>query len=289
MSHNREVDMDVIEKIKKGKLKGYLTVNKRIIFEEAIYHITQRAPGREILFINDADNLYFLKLLKETVKKFNLELFCFALLPNHVHFLLQIHEENLSQAMKNLFERYAWYFNLKYKRKGHVFCGRYRASLCCDENYFLAVSVYIHLNPCKARLCQDIKDYRWSSVNLYLKKDRMSFVNYQYLLFILDKDSKKAKQQYFILLQDSMNIKGESWSDISTIKKIVRGVSCVVRKIISTSKLDSMISDLRLKVRLENADERKKRKYIIQQLLADGFSPEQVMKELGISKATFYR
>ena len=57
-------------------------MRERIIYEGGVYHITQRAPGREVIFVEDSDYLYFLKLLKETNKKFNLTIFCFALLPN---------------------------------------------------------------------------------------------------------------------------------------------------------------------------------------------------------------
>ena len=127
------VAMDVAEKIQEGQLTGYLTVRHRLVFPGGTYHITQRAPGRELLFLEDGDRLYFLKLLKEASKKFCLAIYCFALMPNHVHLLLRIEDANLSSAMKNLFERYADYFNRKYERKGHVFCGRFRASVCSDD------------------------------------------------------------------------------------------------------------------------------------------------------------
>jgi len=71
-----------------------------------------------LLFIEEGDYLRFLYLLKNASQKFSLDIFCFALLSNHLHILLRINQENLSEAMKNVFERYADYFNVKYKRKG---------------------------------------------------------------------------------------------------------------------------------------------------------------------------
>ena len=142
----------------------------KIIVEDGIYHVTQRAPGNELIFIEDNDYLRFVSLLKETVQKFQLELFCFALLPNHLHLLLKIKEKNLSEAMRYLFKRYAQWFNVKYERKGHVFCGAYRAALCCDDGHLLAASVYIHLNPLKARLTKDIFKYKWTSLNCYIQR-----------------------------------------------------------------------------------------------------------------------
>ncbi|MBN3040331.1 MAG: transposase, partial [Candidatus Omnitrophica bacterium] len=188
--------MDILERISKNKIKGYLTINERVIFEGASYHITQRAPGRELLFLEDGDYLRFLKILKETVEKFEIDLFCFSLLPNHLHLFAKINKKNLSEFTKNLFERYAKYFNLKYQRKGHVFCGRYRASFCNDEKYFLAISLYIHLNPFKAGLCKNLKDYRWSSFNLYAYESKNTFVNFEEVLCLLDPHINKARGEY---------------------------------------------------------------------------------------------
>ena len=136
---------------------------RKIIVEEGVYHITQRAPGKELLFLEESDNLRFLKLLKEISIKFSLDIFCFALLSNHLHILLRIENKNLDKAMKKLFQSYAQYFNAKYYRKGHVFCGVYRASLCDNDSYLLTASLYIHLNPYKAGLTKDIFKYVFDS------------------------------------------------------------------------------------------------------------------------------
>ena len=123
--------------------------SRKIIEAGGVYHLTQRAPGRELLFIEEADYMRFLKLLKEASQKFELDIFSFALLPNHLHILLKIKGRNLAEAMKYLFQSYAQGFNKKYKRKGHVFCGVYRAVLCKTDAQLLVTSLYIHLNPFK--------------------------------------------------------------------------------------------------------------------------------------------
>lgn len=288
--------MDIIDKIHTGKIKGYLTVNTRIIFEGGIYHITQRAPGRELLFLEEGDNLYFLKILKDTAKKFNLELFCFSLLPNHVHLLLKINHKNLSSAMKNLFERYADYFNKKYKRKGHVFCGRYRASLCNDEKYLLAASLYIHLNPYKAGLCKDVKLYRWSSIALYANENKKSFINNTYILNLLDAELREAQKKYMAILEDGKNVKEERITlGAKAIKVFLHAIIKVIKKnngadnSVETVELDKMIENFRSKKRIIAAEDGQARRYLVQQLLANGFSHQDVMRELSIGRATFYR
>jgi putative transposase len=278
--------MDILEKINSGKIKGYLTINERIIFEGAIYHITQRAPGREILFVEDKDYLQFLKLLKETAKKFKLDLFCFSLLPNHLHLLLKINEENLSKAMKNLFERYADYFNKKYERKGHVFCGRYRASLCNDENYLIAASVYIHLNPYHAKLCEAFSDWRWSSIDLYIKPIKESFVNFKEILSLLGSSLEKARERYMELLKESVKIEGSAVLEGSYIKKLVRRFVRIVKG--KKEGLEEVVKKFR-KRRVVKEEDKNARKYLIEQLLANGYSLEEIGKALSISRATLYR
>ena len=55
--------MGILEKIRTQQISGYLTIKKRIIYPGAVYHITQRAPGREIIFVEKGDYLKFLSEL----------------------------------------------------------------------------------------------------------------------------------------------------------------------------------------------------------------------------------
>lgn len=285
--------MDMGEKIEGKKVKRYLTINKRIIFEGGIYHITQRAPGKELLFLEEADYLHFLGTLKEKVKKFNLDLFCFSLLPNHLHLLLRIKEKNLSQAMKNLFEKYADYFNKKYQRKGHVFCGRYRASLCNDESYFLAASIYIHLNPYKAGLCRDFKSYRWDSLGLYIGISKNTFINFGEILFLLSSQIDKARKEYLRILEESAGIKGGTLLDSSSVKMFIKEAVRTVKRFVDKNKkwedLNKSIEDFKLRKKTIGIKDKNTRKYLIEQLLANGYSIREITQTLFISRSSFYR
>jgi len=178
---------------------------RKIIAEEAVYHITQRAPGRELVFVEDNDYRSFLYSLEKTSRKYSLDILCFALLPNHLHLLIKINDENLNKAMKYLFQSYAQRFNKKYKRKGHVFCGVYRASLCCDDAYLIAASLYIHLNAYKANLVKDPFGYKWSSLPFYTNDTNSSFVNTDYVLGVINEGNKlKAMRAYKEMIEGGM-------------------------------------------------------------------------------------
>ena len=46
---------------------------------------------------------------------------------------------------------YTTYLNIKRKRAGHLFQGRYKAILVDRDNYLLELSRYLHLNPVRQR------------------------------------------------------------------------------------------------------------------------------------------
>ncbi len=60
---------------------------------------------------------------------------------------------------------YAVTFNLRHRRAGHLFQNRYKSVVCEEETYLLELTRYIHLNPLRARLVEDLKSldkYPWT-------------------------------------------------------------------------------------------------------------------------------
>ncbi len=122
--------MDPLDLIRDGKIKRYFRATRKLNAPNMVSHITQRAAGKEPLFLEDGDYLTMLGLLKEIANKCILRIYAFCLMPNHIHLLLSPEEKNLYDAMRDLFSRYAMKFNRKYERKGHLFAGPYRQAVC---------------------------------------------------------------------------------------------------------------------------------------------------------------
>jgi putative transposase len=282
--------MGLLEKIRNQEISGYLTTKKRIVYPRAVYHITQRAPGREIIFAEDEDYLKFLSELKKTVKRFSLNLFCFSLLENHLHLLLQIKDKNLSEAMQILFGKYAAYYNYKYIRKGHVFCGRFRSSLVNHDNYLLAASIYIHLNPYNAGSTEYFDKYRWSSLSLYTKNPKRTFVNYEKILKMIDDNLYNARKKYLGLLKQSTEIKGGKFIDAKKIKRFVEKTKVeVIRINKKASELDHMIEKFKNAKRVKTPKEKKARIYLIEQLISNGNSITEIADLLHLSRQTIHK
>jgi hypothetical protein len=66
---------------------------------------------------------------------------------NHFHLQVQTPRPNLKDAMQRLLSGYAVRFNLRHRRAGPLFQGRYRAILAGEKDWISEVNRYIHLNP----------------------------------------------------------------------------------------------------------------------------------------------
>lgn len=135
----------------------------RIEFPGAVYHITSRGNARQSIFLDNKDYINFLEALCSIVNRYNWILNAYCLMSNHYHLLIETPEGNLSKGMRQLNGVYTQHFNRKHNRVGHVLQGRYKAILVDKDNYLLELCRYVVLNPVRAGLVKNPKEWRWSS------------------------------------------------------------------------------------------------------------------------------
>lgn len=140
----------------------------RIFSNSGYYHIILKGIGKQLLFEDDEDYERFLDTLGRYAREDNFEIIAYCLMENHVHLLLHA-DSDLSRIMKRIAGSYAYYYNTKYERSGHLFQDRFKSEPIDDEKYLLAVVRYIHNNPQKAGICAREK-YSWSSWHEYIGK-----------------------------------------------------------------------------------------------------------------------
>jgi REP element-mobilizing transposase RayT len=151
-----------------------------------IYHVMMQGINHQNIFEEDEDFLAFLQFIKDYKKKSEFKLYAYCLMNNHAHLLIKASKTKLSKIFKSVGARYAYWYNLKYRRTGHLFQDRFKSEPVEDEQYFLSVLRYIHQNPMKSCLSDSIDGYKWSSFNEYMKK--RSFVNTRYALKMIGAD-----------------------------------------------------------------------------------------------------
>lgn len=182
---------------------------KRLQFDnDHIYHIYNRGVEKRNIFLTQNDyqrfivNLYEFNdiapvlnfgrnlssqpieiRLQSPRKKPLVEILAFCLMRNHYHLMLrQLEENGITEFMRKLGTGYTNYFNLKNRRVGPLFQGKFKAVLLDREQHFQHLPHYIHLNPLDFNMpawregrVEDaqkalnyLREYHWSSLSDYL-------------------------------------------------------------------------------------------------------------------------
>jgi putative transposase len=74
--------MDPLDLISQGKVKRFFRATRKLTQPGVISHITQRAAGKEPVFLEDDDYLLMLGLLKKGSEKHGMRIFGFCLMQN---------------------------------------------------------------------------------------------------------------------------------------------------------------------------------------------------------------
>lgn len=169
----------------------------RIEFPGAWYHVMNRGRRREDIFLQPDDYAAFLKIVRESAERWNVNVAAYCLLSNHYHLLLQTPEGNLARCMRHINGVYTQHFNRTHRQDGQLFRGRYKAVLVEDDSHLLEVLRYIHRNPLGAGLVRQLDDYPWSSHAGYLScAKQWDWLERETLLTMLAKEKSQRKQAY---------------------------------------------------------------------------------------------
>ena len=180
----------------------------RISFNNAVYHITARGNRKEKIFYQDNDKRVFLRKMDETFLKYSFLCYAYCLMDNHYHLFIKTSLSNISQGMHYLNASYANYFIAKYKVNGPLFQSRYKSLLVDANNYALALSSYIHLNPLRAGLTEDLEEYYWSSLLDYLGKRKkvLDKLDTQFILTQLHNNLTQSRVLYKKYILENFNM-----------------------------------------------------------------------------------
>lgn len=182
----------------------------RKISQSGFYHVVFRGVNRQHLFEEDKDYIKIVAILSSLKKEMQFEINAYCLMSNHVHILLK--EKvlgDISLIMKRLLTKYARWFNLKYSRSGALISNRYKSQPVEVDEYFLCGIRYIHQNPLKANMVQNIDEYPWSSYREYITEKEI-ITDRKFVMELIPKEvliefhQKEEKERFEI--SDKMKI-----------------------------------------------------------------------------------
>ena len=140
----------------------------RLVVPGYPHHVTQRGNRRMKTFFCHQDYHYYLELLAEYKHEAEVEIWAYCLMPNHIHVVaIPEREDSLAHLFSKVHRHYSRYINFREGWKGHLWQERFH-SFVMDEQYLMATVRYVELNPLRAKLCNELSEWPWSSYHAHI-------------------------------------------------------------------------------------------------------------------------
>lgn len=213
-----------------------------VIANNEVYHVFNRSIARENIFSSKTDLRKALEILqfyrfpqRLRLSKFkaltelqkndylsslidllpHVQIYAFAFMPNHYHLLLkQIRENGIVRLIANFQNSYAKVFNLKNERIGGLFQNSFKAKRVENDEQFIHISRYIHLNPVTSYMINFnlLANYPWTSFGAYVNSVRDSYIDIEPIVGL-----SGSIEKYVNFVADQVNYQRE----LALIKDLV--------------------------------------------------------------------
>jgi len=171
----------------------------RIDASGAIHHIIARGIDRNTIFQDDFDRNNFIDRLAAILNETKTVCYAWALIPNHFHLLLRTGLTPVATVMRRLLTGYAMSYNRRRQRHGHLFQNRYKSILCQEDIYLLELVRYIHLNPLRAGIVDDLKAldrFYFAGHSVIMGKRKNTWQDVNGVLCLFDTKVSAARRRY---------------------------------------------------------------------------------------------
>ena len=140
----------------------------RVVLPGQLYHVTQRGNYRHKVFFDDQDRVVYLKYLEESALKYELKIYAFCLMDNHVHFIVSpCHDKSMAFVFRVTHQKYSLYLNKRLKQFGHRWQSRFYSCLLLGGHIQKALR-YVERNPVRAGMVDNPWQYAWSSARSHV-------------------------------------------------------------------------------------------------------------------------
>jgi putative transposase len=134
----------------------------RYIVSGQVYHVTHRCHNRSFLFRYACDRDVYRERLRLASKQYELSVLGYCITSSHTHMLICCREATaLSSMMQKLEGEFAEYYNIRTRRSGAFWGGRYHATMIDSGDYFWNCLKYIDLNMVRAGAVNHPEEWKW--------------------------------------------------------------------------------------------------------------------------------
>lgn len=268
----------------------------RFEFPGGIYHLIQRGNNREYIFNKTEDKEYLLELIKEYRDIMGFELFGYVIMSNHYHLIIRISQAPLRDIMHRINNKFSRYFNIKYKRSGHVFENRYKGILVIDDRYLLSLLRYVHQNPVTAKMCNRVEDYDWSSDKYYRTNDVEGIVDIEHILGIFSTNRLAAMKAYIEFMSEEKREDIDFFENCDVIgnvntyqldkylKTYIKSLDQILKEVVTDSKI---FKEIKLGSRKRYLSKYKKE--FIDAAIQANYTMKEIGESISITDAAVFR
>jgi putative transposase len=165
--------------------------------EHGIYHLFSRGSNRQAIFLAEPDYQDFAGLLDEALRLHGIDVFAWALMPNHWHLMARSPTGGLSTVMQRVNHRHALRFDKRWGRRAHLFENRFGAVLQESEEQLLWTLRYVVRNPVEAGLWASPADARWTSYAATAGRESApAYLRVDEILGLFGSDVRTARARY---------------------------------------------------------------------------------------------
>ena len=172
-----------------------------------LHHVILRGIEKKNIVDDKYDRANMVSRLGELAEETKTSIYAWALMSNHMHILLKSSTYGLSQFMRRLLTGYAITYNKRHRRHGHLFQNRYKSIVCDEDSYFQELVRYIHLNPLRAKMVQNMSmldRYPWCGHSALMGRKERDWQEVDYVLSWFGKTQATARKNYRQYVQDGI-------------------------------------------------------------------------------------
>jgi putative transposase len=183
----------------------------RVVAPGGTIPVVTRCNNREFYFTTAEDFNLLLAHLQEVIRSYEITVYAYTLMSNHVHLLMQAPtHEALGRPLRWLMTETARAFHHARGRRGHFWERRYRSCLVEADPYALAALRYLDRNAVRAGLVQDPTTYPWSSCAAYALGTPHPVITLHPNYLALSPYAKVRQRQYRTLLAPTADPQAEA-------------------------------------------------------------------------------
>jgi len=188
------------------------------------HHVMLRGLDGARIFLDVDDHQDFVDRLVRLLPACDARCLAWALMPNHVHLVIQTDHGELSRLMRRINTGYAVRFNRVYERRGYVFQNRFRSRIVTGDADLIGLIRYVHRNPLEGGLVASLDalaSFPWSGHGALVDaRPPLSFEAVSDALLLFDRDRRRARAELLAWMVGGEGDPGDTASGSAVVEEV---------------------------------------------------------------------